>query len=190
MKKKEIEGYFKARVKEVQRILEDVTPWGFLCAVAFLDCLSKLVAGSDKKAPGYKAFVRNYLQAVNSKYNTFRYNDSTVSLPDQMYHVFRCGIIHSFSLIPDQQSLRKGGRPHSIRLCHQKEAKAKNISHLSHYSKGATTDACLFVAEDFGKDLEKVVRLIFSSKAKAIDADITKKMKQWVSQHPPISGGF
>jgi hypothetical protein len=46
------------------------------------------------------------------------------------------------------------------------------------------------VAEDFGKDLDRVVKLIFSSKAKGIDADITKKMKQWVSQHPPISGGF
>lgn len=190
MKKKEIERYFKARAKEVQRILEDGTPWGFLCAAAFLDCLSKLVAGNDKKAPGYKSFVRNYLQIVNSKYNSFKYNDPVVNLPDQMYHVFRCGIIHSFSLIPDQQSLAKGGRPHSIRLCHRKEAKAKNIFHLSNYSKGVTTDACLFVAEDFGKDLTKVVKLIFSSKAKAIDADITKKMKQWIKQQPPISGGF
>jgi hypothetical protein len=55
---------------------------------------------------------------------------------------------------------------------------------------GIITDSCLFVAEDFGKDLTKVVKLIFSSQAKGIDADITKKMKQWIKQQPPISGGF
>ena len=190
MRKKEAERYFKARAREVQRILKDGTPWGFLCAAAFLDCLSKLVAGKDMGNQGYKDFVRNYLKTINSKYASFRFISGEMDLPKQLYHVFRCGIVHSFSLIPDKKSLAQGGRPHSIRLCHQKEAKAKNISHLSNYSKGITTDACLFVAEDFGKDLTKVVKLIFSSKAKGIDADITKKMKEWIKQQPPITGGF
>ena len=188
--KKEIERYFIARAIEVQRILKDGTPWGFVCAVAFLDCLSKLVAGRDNGSRLYKDFVRNYLKTINPKYASFRFISEDMDLPVQLYHVFRCGIVHSFSLIPDKRSLDQGGRPHSIRLCHQKEAKAKGISHLSNYSKGVTTDACLFVAEDFGKDLGRVVKLIFSSKAKGIDANITKKMKQWVRQHPPISGGF
>jgi hypothetical protein len=190
MKKNEIEKYFKARAKEVQRILKDGTPWGFLCAAAFLDCLSKLVEGKDSKRKGYKDFVRNYLKTINSEYASFRFNSGKTDLPEQLYHIFRCGIVHSFSLIPDKQSQDNGGRPHSIVLCHQKEAKAKNISHLSNYSMGIITDSCLFVAEDFGKDLTKVVKLIFSSQAKGIDADITKKMKQWIKQQPPISGGF
>jgi len=65
MDKKEIERYFKARVKEVQRILKDGPPWGFLCAAAFLDCLSKLVAGQDNKRKGYKDFVKDYLAKIN-----------------------------------------------------------------------------------------------------------------------------
>ena len=190
MRQKGLERYFKARAREVQRILKDGTPWGFLCAAAFLDCLSKLVAGKDNGSRGYKEFVQNYLKTINPKYASFRFISGDIDLPKQLYHVFRCGIVHSFSLIPDKRSLNRGGRPHSIRLCHKKEANAKNISHLSNYSKGITTDACLFVAEDFGKDLTRVVRLIFSSKAKGIDADITKKMKEWITQQPPISGGF
>lgn len=185
-----METYFKARAREVQRILKDGTPWGFLCAAAFLDCLSKLVTGKDRGKQGYKDFVQKYLKTINPKYASFRFISGEMDLPKQLYHVFRCGIVHSFSLIPDKQSLAQGGRLHSIRLCHQKEAKVKGISHLSNYSKGVTTDACLFVAEDFGKDLGKVVKLIFSSRAKGIDADITKNMKQWVNQKPPISGGF
>lgn len=190
MDKKEIERYFKARVKEVQRILKDGPPWGFLCAAAFLDCLSKLVAGQDNKAKGYKHFVKDYLAKINPAYASFKYKNGATNLPEQLYHVFRCGIIHSFSLVPDQQSLNSGGRSRSIVLCHRKESKRKHLPHLSRYSAGKISEAAVFVAEDFGKDLKKVVKLIFSPQVKTIDPQITKKMKKWVYQQPPIMGGF
>jgi hypothetical protein len=190
MKKKDIEKYFKARAKDVQRILKDGSPWGFLCAAAFLDCLSKLVAGKDNKRKGYKEFVRDYLGKINPTYRSFQYRSGFTDLPEQLYHVFRCGIVHSFSLVPDQQSQKNGGRPRSIVLCHRKESQKKNLPHLSQYSSAKITDAAVFVAEDFGKDLKKVVKLIFSSQAKAIDPQITNKMKSWVKQQPPIMGGF
>jgi hypothetical protein len=190
MKKKQIEHYFKARVKEVQHILEDVSPWGFVCAAAFLDCLSKLVAGQDNKRKGYKDFVKDYLAKINPSYATFKYKSGSKDLPEQLYHVFRCGIVHQFSLVPDQQSLNSGGQLRSIILCHRKESKRKNLPHLSQYSSAKISDAAVFVAEDFGKDLKKVVKLIFSSQAKTITPEITEKMKDWVKKHPPIMGGF
>lgn len=177
MKKKQIEQYFKARVKEVQRILEDVSPWGFVCAAAFLDCLSKLVAGQDNKRGGYKDFVKDYLAKINPSYASFKYKSGAKDLPEQLYHVFRCGIVHQFSLVPDQQSLNSGGRLRSIVLCHRKESKRRNLPHLSQYSSGNISDAVVFVAEDFGKDLENVVKLIFSPQAKTINPHITQKWR-------------
>lgn len=190
MNKKQIEQYYKARAKELQRILEDGSPWGFVCAAAYLDCLSKLVAGQDNKRKGYKDFVRNYLAKINPSYASFAYKNGSKDLPEQLYHVFRCGIVHQFSLVPDQQSLNSGGRSRSIVLCRRKESKRKNLPHLSQYSSGTISDAAVFVAEDFGKDLESVVSLIFSSQAKAIEPQIARNIKDWVKKHPPIAGGF
>jgi len=190
MKKQPIEQYFKARVKEVQRILKYVSPWGFVCAAAFLDCLSKLVAGQDNKRKGYKDFVKNYLARINPSYESFQYKSGSKDLPDQLYHVFRCGLVHQFSLVPDQQSLDSGGRLRSIVLCHRKESKRRNLQHLSRYSPGKISDAAVFVAEDFGKDLKNLVKLIFSSQAKTINPDIAQKMEEWVKKHPPVMGGF
>jgi hypothetical protein len=190
MKKQPIEQYFKARVKEVQRILKYVSPRGFVCAAAFLDCLSKLVAGQDNKRKGYKDFVKNYLARINPSYESFQYKSGSKDLPDQLYHVFRCGLVHQFSLVPDQQSLDSGGRLRSIVLCHRKESKRRNLQHLSRYSPGKISDAAVFVAEDFGKDLKNLVKLIFSSQAKTINPDIAQKMEEWVKKHPPVMGGF
>ncbi len=170
--------------------MEGVSPWGFVCAAAFLDCLSKLVAGQDNKRKGYKDFVKDYLAKINPSYVTFKYKSGSKDLPEQLYHVFRCGIVHQFSLVPDRKSLNSGGRLRSIVLCHRKESKRKNLPHLSQYSSAKTPDAAVFVAEDFAKDLKRVVKLIFSSEAKTIDPEITEKMKDWVEKHPPIMGGF
>jgi len=190
MNKKEIERYFKVRLKELQCILKDGSPWGFLCAAAFLDCLSKLVYGEDRKRKGYKDFIKNYLSKINPSYASFTYRNREKDLPEQLYHVFRCGIVHQFSLVPDPQSRRSGGRSQSIVLCHRKESKRRNLSHLSQYSSGEISDAAVLVAEDFCKDLKSVVKLIFSSQAKEIEPKITQNMKAWVKKYPPIKGGF
>jgi hypothetical protein len=188
--KNKIEKYFTKRVKEVQIALKDRSPWGFICASAFLDHLSKLVAGRDNKGSGYKDFVKNYLARINPSYESFQYKSGSKDLPEQLYYVFRCGLVHQFSLVPDKQSLKHGGRLCSIVLCHRKESKKRNLSHLSPYSTEVVPDAALLVAEDFGKELKNVVKLLFSSKAKTIDPEIENKMKKWVKEHPPIMGGF
>jgi len=190
MRERQIEQYFKARAKEIQRLLKDRSPWGFVCAAAFLDCLSKLVAGKDDKRNGYKTFVKNYLARVNPIYLSFRYKSGAKDLPDQLYHVLRCGIVHQFSLVPDEQSLKNGGRLRSIVLCHRKESKRRNLPHLSSYSSGKSPDAAVFVAEDFAKDLMDTVRFIFSSQAKTVNPEIVKNIEEWVEKYPPIMGGF
>ena len=190
MTKTQARHYFIARAKDVQKIMKDGSPWGFLCAAAFLDVLAKLVAGRDLKKTGYKSFVRDFLSKIDPRYQTFTYINGKHDLPDQIYHVFRCGIIHSFSLVPDQQAIQNGGRVRSIALCHKKESRKKRLPHLSNYSSGATRDAAVFVAEDFSRDLRKVVSLIFSQDAKQIEPSINRNIRGWLCQHPPISGGF
>jgi hypothetical protein len=142
------------------------------------------------KRKGYKNFVNKFLSNINRNYQTFTYGNGKQDLPDQLYHVFRCGVIHSFSLVPDQQAIQNGGRIRSIVLCHKKESRRKNLPHLSNYSSNAIPDAAVFVAEDFSRDLRKVVSLIFSQSARQIEPSINKNIRSWLSRHPPISGGF
>lgn len=181
-------AYFEGRAREIGVMCNDGTPWVFLAASAMLDYLAKLVAGADQKAQGYKAFVRNYLGAVRPLYRDFKYRNGGPDLPEQMYHVLRCGIVHSFSFIPDELSAKKGGRDRSIVLCHRIESSEKHWHHLMAYSTDKVSDAALFVAEDFSEDIALVVKHLFK-KAKE-DSTLSSNIERWVKAHPPIMGGF
>jgi hypothetical protein len=100
-----------------------VNPWPFLCASALIEYLTKMVNGDGSGAEKYKQFVSTYLARVNPLYNSFTYIYGSPSpeqdLPRQMYHILRCGIVHSFSFIPDKQATDKGGRPRSVLIAHE-----------------------------------------------------------------------
>ncbi len=180
-------NYFSVRVSELRRACVDGTPWVFLCASAFLEYLSKLVNGEDKKGPGYKKFIKDYLSRVRPLYSSFAFKNGNRDLAIQMYHVLRCGIVHSFSLKPDNIARNAGGRDRSIVLCHAKERDEHNWTHLMQYPK-ATLDAALFVAEDFVDDIGRVTDLIF---AEAADKPtLQDNIDRWLGNHPPIAGGF
>ena len=164
------------------------SPSVFLLASAYLDYLSKLVSGSDKKRDGYVTFIEKWLAEVREEYRTFRYKDGEQDLPQQMYHVLRCGIVHSFSLIPDQQALARGGRNRSIVLCHRKESDEKDLPHLSNYTSDCVPDAAVFVAEDFTEDIENVAESIFKTAEE--DTILKRNIEGWLAAHPPISAGF
>ena len=51
----------------------DGTALPFLLGAALLDYLSKLVAGEDKKGPGYKSFINDYLSRIRPEYKSFCY---------------------------------------------------------------------------------------------------------------------
>jgi hypothetical protein len=173
----EAKEYFQHRVNELKSMSSEGTPWVFLCGSALIDYLSKLAYGKDRKAAGYKDFVKKYMPPT---YRKFAYASGHKDLPEQMYHVLRCGIVHMYSLVPDKQATSKGGRSRSIVLTHE-----PTYHQLDHYPGGI--DACVFRAEEFISDIEYALIRLFAraNKYKAPRARIEK----WLKAHPPISGG-
>lgn len=181
----EIDDYFAFRLQEVRWVGHDGTPWVFLCASAFVEYLAKLVHGSDIGPQGYKDFVRKYLGRINPLYTDFTYPNGHKDLPTQMYHGLRCGLVHSFSLIPDLRSKQRGARERSIVLYHRKSASEAGQKHLTHCSSGKPPNAVVFVAEDFLDDIEKTLDLIF--KEARSDSVLENNIISWYRNHPPLT---
>src|SRR5213594_1781122 len=126
----DIETYFRNRVDELRSLAQRGDPWVFLCASSFLEYLAKIELGKTTSATDYKDFLKNYLFKVCPAYAGFQYHSGSQDLADQMYHVLRCGIVHSFSLFADPAAKRKhGGRDRSILLAHRSSGQR----HLANY---------------------------------------------------------
>jgi hypothetical protein len=158
------------------------------CSAAFLEYLAKLSDGADTGGPGYKNFVTTWLARVRPAYASFRYRGGQADLPDQMYHVLRCGIVHSLSAIPDARARAKGGRDRSIILCHRAESQQRTMPHLSNYSTPQIPDAAVFVAEDFVDDISSVVEIMFTEAVPG--SALERCMDTWLGQYPLLSGGY
>ena len=94
----EAKTYFYARIEELKDMCKPggaETPWVFLCGSAMIDYLSRLAAGKDNGGEGFKKFIRDYMP---SSYCDFEYRSGDKDLPEQVFHILRCGIVHSFSL--------------------------------------------------------------------------------------------
>ena len=151
-------------------------PWPFLCASALVEYLTKMVNGGPSGAQKYKQFVKTYLAGVDPRYKAFTYAGGQQDLPVQMYHVLRCGIVHSFSLIPDATATASGGRTRSIVIAHEGR-------HLSPYRENGT-DAALLVLHDFVMNLENVIKQSFL--AANTDARLRANIEKHLRDHPPI----
>lgn len=132
---------FKERIVDILHFCESGSPLVFVLASAFLDYLAKLPEGKDNGAEGYKDFVAQWLMQVRPEYSSFRYASGQSDLPIQMYHVLRCGILHSFSLIPDSRARDKGGRDRSVVLIHRREAQEEGLGHLGRFASESVRDA-------------------------------------------------
>lgn len=179
--------YFIQKSRDLKKYSSDGKPWFFLLASTYLEYLAKCTFNTDigKRGKGYKKFIREYLSKTNAKYRNFKFTVQNKSdLPDQMYHILRCGIVHSFSLIPDIKTSGQVGRSRSIVLCHKKEADRLGLNHLDNYHTKMIPDAAVFIAEDFANDLYKITKILFS------DSRHQQNIKHWVEEHPPITGGF
>lgn len=176
-----IHNYYKERIGEVKRYSAIGDVWVFLMCSVFIEYLVKLV--SDKEVTDkddYKDFIRNYLSLINPLYRDFKYANGKRDLPDQMYHVLRCGIVHGFSLIADKTARKKGGRDRSILIGH----KSGGGTHLDPINRKGF-DSVFFCAEDFANDIEKVIDLVFQmAKENNILRD---QIINWVKIYPPIS---
>ena len=178
MKLEEAKTLFISMLQSLEKM--PVDPWPFLCASALIEYLTKMVYGSDSGAKEYKTFISAYLAAANPQYDSFTYSSGEKDLPLQMYHVLRCGIVHSFSLIPDKMAASKGGRPRSVLIAH-------DGVHLSAYRQ-AGQDAALLVLHDFVDDLRKVIERIFLDASS--DPALAARIQQHLKDHPPIMARF
>jgi len=166
------------RIAELRDCCTSKSPWVFLGAAAYVEYLAKLAGLS------YKDFVSLRLALIRPEYAAFAYRSGKTDLPTQMYHVLRCGIVHSLSLIPDQRARNEGGRDRSIVLCHRQS----DAVHLSSVSSTLVPDAALFVAEDFVDDLARATEQLFEDAVH--DAALERRISEHLRQHPLISGGF
>jgi len=156
----EAKNYFHDLISAAKKYCADHTPLPFVLGACFIDYFSKMVKGKDNGGRGHKGFVKKYMKEVRQEYATFRYSNGVQDLPVQMYHILRCGIVHSFSLIADKSghklpfclklcNLRlrnrtvhqQRGRDHSITLCHKDWADRQGLKHLSPYSGPRNLDA-------------------------------------------------
>jgi hypothetical protein len=181
------ESYFNARVAELRSLATRGDPWVFLCASSFLEYLAKMESGKSTGAQGYKDFLRDYLFKVCPEYGKFRYRSGKADLADQMYHLLRCGIVHSFSVIADQAAKVRGGRDRSILLAHRSSGR----THLSNYvnnRRRPKLDSAVFIAEDFVEDIAKLTTYIFAESRKKTTSGtrLRTNIRKWVKDYPPI----
>ena len=181
--------YLKQLLSMIRNYCQDNTPLPFLMGAALVYYYSKMVKGYDDGGTGYKEFIINYMQKVRKRISNIYIPKSLADkLPDQMWHVMRCGLIHTFSLFPDKTIRNQLGRDRSIVLCHKKEATTKGLSHLSHYSGPTIWTLHYLWSKDFIDDLIAVNDLIFDQASS--DSVLKSKIEKWLKQCPPISGGF
>lgn len=168
------EAYFLNEINNLRQIADFKNPWIFLCASAYIEYLSKLAAGRNSGGAGFKEFVREFMPVA---YRDFVYKSGKDDLPEQLYHVLRCGIVHSFSLIPDQTAIGFGGRPRSVILAHEGD-------HLGSVNAPPIDDACSLNAYNFVDDLEYATRKLLD--AARTDPGRATKVTDWLAKHPPI----
>ena len=96
--KPEIQEYCENQLDVIRRINADKrfqTPVSFVCIAAFIGYLSRLAYGTnslnDSDSQIYIRFVKNILGNVKNDYR---------AIADDLYFVFRCGIVHSMSFKP------------------------------------------------------------------------------------------
>jgi len=171
----EARGYFEGHIAALDRMVAAGDPWVFLCGTVVRDYLASAALGKKAGRQGYKQFIRDFMPPG---YKNFRYASGDDDLDIQIYHVLRCGIVHSFSLIPETEARSEGGRNRSIVLTHDE-------SHLSNYTKGGL-DACCLRADQFVKDIQAAMNKLFGD-AKTIPA-LAKNVEDRLRDHPPIKG--
>jgi hypothetical protein len=179
----EIYNYYKTLIEDIKEFAYNGQGdlLTFLMCSSFIDFLVKMVYDKESKSSDYKKFIRDYLSQIDSRYKDFTYTvRNRQDLPEQMYHILRCGITHSYSLVPDSNSVSKGGRPRSIMLGQRKNSN----THFMKYDQNGY-DTVIFTVEDFAEDLRKVLDKIFIDLAPN-DQQLSSNILSWVNKYPPL----
>jgi len=177
----DIKNYYLGRTLELIEHSKQGDTWFFICASTFINYLANLVFGRRAGRVEYVKFIEKYMP---QNYKNFIYLSGSKDLPLQMWCTLRCGIVHSFSLIPDKtiEPCKSNARERSIILTHRKN---NSGSHLDNYTGIKNKrDAALFVAEDFASDINITTEYIF--KEAKDNSQLENNIISWISQFPPI----
>ena len=181
----DVRSRFDLWFRELEPICRTANPWGFLCLSALIDYLSRLATNPGK--PGRKHYIDFIARYFPNEYRDFRYKNGETDLPKQMYYILRNGLVHSFSLIPDERATRSGGRPRSIVLMHSEEATRKGLHHLQNCSgPQGILDAALFIAEDLLSDARIAADNLLTEATPG--SVIENNVLSWFAKYPPITG--
>jgi hypothetical protein len=161
----------------------DASPWPFLCASAMLEYLSKLSISAQSNAQQYIRFIEDYMPHT---YKDYQFQCEARDLPYQMYYVLRCGLVHSFSLVPDTSfKSASTGRKGSIVIFHKgKQLKQFSYAHLTQFPNTTNSDAVLFLFDEFLADIKSAMEQVFT-RAKE-DVALSQRIEKFLKDNPPI----
>lgn len=176
----EAQKYLKNRLGEISQVgTAQENPWPFVMCTTFVDYM-KAISGYSS----YSSFICAYFPA---KYKNFYYKDlGKKDLPKQMYHILRCGIVHSFSLFPDRIGVKRNARPRAITISHS-SSKNKHLDYKVWQRDGQTYYSAVFVLEDFVKDISTALNKLFRT------AKQDKKLRSRIQAHlkkQPLIGWY
>ena len=177
----DIENYYLERTLELIEHSKQGDTWFFIGASTFINHLANLVFGNRAGRVGYVEFIKKYMPP---NYKNFTYLNGSQDLPLQMWCILRCGIIHSFSLIPYRiyEPCKSNARERSIILTHRRNNDGSNLSNYTGINNNR--DAALFVAEDFANDINITAEYIF--KEAKNNRQLENNIMSWIRQFPPI----
>lgn len=151
------------------------TAFDFVILSAYIDFLSKLAAGRDNLGAGYKKFIKKYFPP---KYNNFIFVSNHQDLPEQLYHVLRCGIIHCFSMYPKYENRGKK-KERTIVISHDGKSSIKKYGHLDNFTENGL-DAAIIIASNFCDDIDFATQKMFQ------DSAVLTRAERWVKKQPPL----
>ena len=173
MTEDEARGHFLCMLGKLRTM--EPSPWPFLCASVLLEYLAKMALGSGRT--NYIKFVKKYM---SPRYSCYKFANGDKDLPEQLYYVLRCGMVHSFSLTPDKSHYNKA-RNESIVIAHTGTHLSRYISQNGHYN-----DAVCLVLGDLVNDIEEALNKLFED-AKA-DTKLSNSIKAHLGSNPPVAG--
>lgn len=166
------------------------TVWIFIGISTLIEYAARLEKGGslgNKKKKGlpalpdamqeYASFIRRRFPA---RYKHFKYAEAPQpsDLPEQMYYVMRCGLVHAFSLKPAPRERANGARDRSIVINSRIDAKQHGMKHLDKFSKvPEIPDAAYFVDEDLLDDLLKAIDKLFNDRTKSVKKNISQVLR-------------
>jgi hypothetical protein len=172
----EAQQHFSDMLDELSQM--GASPWPYLCASAMLEYLSKMSIDRTGLS-GASAYIRFVDYYMPQAYRDYKFDSGDQDLPYQMYYVLRCGIVHSFSLVPDPNIPSAArGRKGSIVISH------KGKHHLSKFRYTKNPDAVLFLFDEFCADIRSALDEVFR-KAQSDNA-LMARITKFVEDNPPI----